>query len=420
MTRVEDSLLSLWSRERRWTLWLTLEVYLAEELAADGLIPAEGASLLAQSAACLPDGILRERWGGSTEFSAFLIETSRHAADAGRWLHPPEGQVPVEEWACAIRLAETIEAIWEAVLGQGPEPPPWAAEWKSRLERLHADAVRVPPAPGSHASDQSPSWYERLATRVGLVVDNQTPRREARGMAAEALVVLALALSETISTRTGWKGWKRSTICPDSAVTATGEDLHSTGFDGDAELPGITDGVQISWRDSARRALSLARSTLELAERGNMDSTEDTYDAGWESTTLGGGFGLIADTLAMMALAASNPSLATGAEGQALSPAWLEYERSPLWGATTCRASSVQADRLLVRLRELGLPLPRALRAIQRSLVRAAQGSVPFAEQLTMEADVMAYLTGEDLESLLGDAPPPDPANVVTSAVPTD
>jgi adenylosuccinate lyase len=134
---------AVWTDERRMAAWLEVELAATDAWAAEGVVPAEAASVCRERASFTVEAVAeRERTTGH-DVAAFVDVVAASIGPEGRWIHYGLTSSDVLDTALALQLREAGEILLAG-----------AAAYRDALverAREHRDTICVGRTHGIHA-----------------------------------------------------------------------------------------------------------------------------------------------------------------------------------------------------------------------------------------------------------------------------
>src|ERR671931_2646519 len=129
----------IWSDQRRFETWLTVEIAAAEAMAAAGIIPAEAARDIRERGAFDIARIEEIEQTTQHDVIAFTTAVAEHVGASARWLHFGLTSSDVIDTAQALQMREACDVILKDLDALG------AAVRESAFEDPRAPVVGPPP-----------------------------------------------------------------------------------------------------------------------------------------------------------------------------------------------------------------------------------------------------------------------------------
>src|SRR6202043_3897619 len=101
----------LWSEQRKFEIWLEIEILACEELAALGQIPAEDARTIRERATFSIPEINEIERRTNHDVIAFLENVAASVGPAARWIHQGLTSSDILDTALAVQLMESAEIL---------------------------------------------------------------------------------------------------------------------------------------------------------------------------------------------------------------------------------------------------------------------------------------------------------------------
>ena len=400
----------LWSSDRRFAIWLEVELAACEAMEGAGLVPKGVAGRIRDKKLVL-DAARIEEIEKTTKHDviAFLTHVEEKAGIDARWLHRGMTSSDVLDSALAIQMrdaADLLLARCDKVLvalakrarehektpmigrshGIFAEPVTFGlalaghyAEMKRARVRLAAAKTeiavgKIAGAVGTYAH-VTPEIEKRALGALGLVPETVATQVVARDRHASFFAALALCAAAIERLATNVRGWQRSDV-------GEAEEAFTVGQKGSSAMPHKRNPILsenlCGLARIVRAAVTPAMENVALWHERDISHSSVERMIGPDATAT---LGFMLDRTAGLV------------EGLVVYPANLKKNLD--------RAAELYfSEAVLLALVEAGMPRQEAYVLVQRNAMRAWQGDGRFKANLAADADVMSKIDAKKLETL--------------------
>jgi adenylosuccinate lyase len=403
-------LLALWSPERRFQIWLEVELAACEAMEEAGLVPKGTAGRIREKKLVLNAERIEEiERTTKHDVIAFLTHVEELAGADARWLHRGMTSSDVLDTAFAIQLRDAtdamlsrLDALLEALAkrsrehvktpmigrshGIFAEPVTFGvvlaghhAEMRRNRERLARAREtiahgKIAGAVGTYAH-LSPSIEKRALNALGLEAETVATQIVARDRHAAFFSALALVAAAIERLATNVRHWQRSEV-------GEAEEAFTVGQKGSSAMPHKRNPILsenlCGLARIVRAAVVPALEDVALWHERDISHSSVERMIGPDATAT---LGFMLDRTVGLV------------RGLVVYP---ENAKRNLDRA----AELYFSEAVLLALVEAGLPRQDAYVLVQRNAMHAWRGEGKFRELLAADADVMAKLTNEQLGTL--------------------
>ena len=400
----------LWSSDRRFAIWLEVELAACEAMEEAGLVPKGVAGRIRDKKLVL-DAARIEEIEKTTKHDviAFLTHVEEKAGIDARWLHRGMTSSDVLDSALAIQMrdaADLLLARCDKVLaalakrakehektpmigrshGIFAEPVTFGlalaghyAEMKRARARLAAAKVeiavgKIAGAVGTYAH-VTPEIEKRALGALGLVPETVATQVVARDRHAAFFSALALCAAAIERLATNVRGWQRSDV-------GEAEEAFTVGQKGSSAMPHKRNPILsenlCGLARIVRAAVTPAMENVALWHERDISHSSVERMIGPDATAT---LGFMLDRTAGLV------------EGLVVYPENLKRNLD--------RAAELYfSEAVLLALVEAGMPRQEAYVLVQRNAMRAWQGDGRFKANLAADADVMSKIDAKKLDVL--------------------
>ena len=400
----------LWSSDRRFAIWLEVELAACEAMEEAGLVPKGVAGRIRDKKLVL-DAARIEEIEKTTKHDviAFLTHVEEKAGIDARWLHRGMTSSDVLDSALAIQMrdaADLLLARCDKVLaalakrakehektpmigrshGIFAEPVTFGlalaghyAEMKRARARLAAAKVeiavgKIAGAVGTYAH-VTPEIEKRALGALGLVPETVATQVVARDRHAAFFAALALCAAAIERLATNVRGWQRSDV-------GEAEEAFTVGQTGSSAMPHKRNPILsenlCGLARIVRAAVTPAMENVALWHERDISHSSVERMIGPDATAT---LGFMLDRTAGLV------------EGLVVYPENLKRNLD--------RAAELYfSEAVLLALVEAGMPRQEAYVLVQRNAMRAWQGDGRFKANLAADADVMSKIDAKKLDVL--------------------
>ena len=400
----------LWSSDRRFAIWLEVELAACEAMEEAGLVPKGVAGRIRDKKLVL-DATRIEEIEKTTKHDviAFLTHVEEKAGIDARWLHRGMTSSDVLDSALAIQMrdaADLLLARCDKVLaalakrakehektpmigrshGIFAEPVTFGlalaghyAEMKRARARLAAAKVeiavgKIAGAVGTYAH-VTPEIEKRALGALGLVPETVATQVVARDRHAAFFAALALCAAAIERLATNVRGWQRSDV-------GEAEEAFTVGQKGSSAMPHKRNPILsenlCGLARIVRAAVTPAMENVALWHERDISHSSVERMIGPDATAT---LGFMLDRTAGLV------------EGLVVYPENLKRNLD--------RAAELYfSEAVLLALVEAGMPRQEAYVLVQRNAMRAWQGDGRFKANLAADADVMSKIDAKKLDVL--------------------
>ncbi len=400
----------LWSSDRRFAIWLEVELAACEAMEEAGLVPKGVAGRIRDKKLVL-DAARIEEIEKTTKHDviAFLTHVEEKAGIDARWLHRGMTSSDVLDSALAIQMrdaADLLLARCDKVLaalakrakehektpmigrshGIFAEPVTFGlalaghyAEMKRARARLAAAKVeiavgKIAGAVGTYAH-VTPEIEKRALGALGLVPETVATQVVARDRHAAFFAALALCAAAIERLATNVRGWQRSDV-------GEAEEAFTVGQKGSSAMPHKRNPILsenlCGLARIVRAAVTPAMENVALWHERDISHSSVERMIGPDATAT---LGFMLDRTAGLV------------EGLVVYPENLKRNLD--------RAAELYfSEAVLLALVEAGMPRQEAYVLVQRNAMRAWQGDGRFKANLAADADVMSKIDAKKLDVL--------------------
>ena len=405
---------ALWSEERKFSVWLEIEVLACEALAEAGFIPKEDAETIRAKARFSIEEINEIEKRTQHDVIAFLENVASYVGPAARWIHQGltssdilDTTLAVQMTAACDLLLEDLAALRTAVAdrartfkdtpmigrshGIHAEPITFGlklalmydefgrAEERLRQTRERVAVGKLSGAVGTHAH-LDPAVEESVCRRLGLhpaVLSTQVIQRDRH---AEFSTTLALVASSIDRWATEFRHLQRTEVLEV-------EEFFSEGQKGSSAMPHKRNPI------TGERLSGLARvlrgNAVAALENVALWHERDISHSSVERIILPDSCTLLDYMLV---------KLRDLVAGLIVYPEHMQRNMDLTKGL-------YHSQTILLELTRRGLERKTAYEAVQRAAMQTWRGTVPLAENLRAEPAVAAVLTAEEIDRLCSLAP---------------
>ena len=400
----------LWSAERRFAVWLEVELAACEAMEHDGLVPKGVAARIREKKLVLDPARIDEiERTTKHDVIAFLTHVEEKAGIDARWLHRGMTSSDVLDSSLAILLrdaADLLLARFEKVLaalakrakehertpmigrshGIFAEPVTFGlalaghyAELKRARERLVAARAeiavgKIAGAVGTYAH-LSPAIEARALAALGLAPETVSTQVVSRDRHAAFFAALGLTAAAIERLATNVRGWQRSDV-------GEAEEAFTVGQKGSSAMPHKRNPILsenlCGLARIVRAAVTPAMENVALWHERDISHSSVERMIGPDATAT---LGFMLDRTAGLV------------EGLVVYPQNLKRNLD--------RAAELYfSEAVLLALVEAGMPRQEAYVLVQRNAMRAWQGDGRFKDNLAADVDVMTKIERKKLDEL--------------------
>ena len=400
----------LWSAERRFAVWLEVELAACEAMEHDGLVPKGVAARIREKKLVLDPARIDEiERTTKHDVIAFLTHVEEKAGIDARWLHRGMTSSDVLDSSLAILLrdaADLLLARFEKVLaalakrakehertpmigrshGIFAEPVTFGlalaghyAELKRARERLVAARAeiavgKIAGAVGTYAH-LSPAIEARALAALGLAPETVSTQVVSRDRHAAFFAALGLTAAAIERLATNVRGWQRSDV-------GEAEEAFTVGQKGSSAMPHKRNPILsenlCGLARIVRAAVTPAMENVALWHERDISHSSVGRMIGPDATAT---LGFMLDRTAGLV------------EGLVVYPQNLKRNLD--------RAAELYfSEAVLLALVEAGMPRQEAYVLVQRNAMRAWQGDGRFKDNLAADVDVMTKIERKKLDEL--------------------
>lgn len=398
----------IWSEERKFAVWLEIELLACEGMAELGLIPVEDVVVLRQKARINPERIREIEGRTHHDVIAFLEAVAESVGPEARWMHQGMTSSDVLDTALAVQMREAglllqqrLEALRAAIArralehkftpmmgrshGIHAEPITFGLklalmydEFGRALERLHQISERVSVgklsgAVGTHAH-LDPRVEEYVCRRLGLKPATVSTQILQRDLHAEFLCTLALIAASVERWATEFRHLQRTEVLEV-------EEFFAEGQKGSSAMPHKRNPI------TGERLCGLAR-----VIRGHAVTALENV-ALWHERDISHSSAeriILPDACILL-----DYMLDTLRELVAKLVVYPENMRRNL----DLTGGIYASQGVLLQLTRKGMERKAAYEAVQRAALRAWQEKLPLAQTLAEEPEVAGHLSAEEMAS---------------------
>ena len=399
----------LWSEERKFTIWLEIEVLACEALADLGLIPREDAETIRAKARFSIDDINEIEKRTQHDVIAFLENVASYVGPAARWIHQGLTSSDILDTTLAVQMtascdllltdlaelrgsiAERARAFKDVPMigrshGIHAEPITFGlklalmydefgrAEERLRQTRERISVGKLSGAVGTHAH-LDPRVETQVCTRLGLkpaILSTQVIQRDRH---AEFSTTLALIASSIDRWATEFRHLQRTEVLEV-------EEFFGAGQKGSSAMPHKRNPI------TGERLSGLARvlrgNAVAALENVALWHERDISHSSVERIILPDSCTLLDYMLDKLR------SLVTGL---IVYPEHMQRNLELTKGL-------YHSQTILLELTRRGLERKTAYEAVQRAAMKTWRGEEPLAENLRAEPEIATVLTGEEIDRL--------------------
>jgi adenylosuccinate lyase len=399
----------LWSDSRKYEIWLKIEIFACEELAALGKIPAEDAGIISEKARFDLQQIAEIEKRTNHDVIAFLENAASYVGPAGRWIHHGLTSSDVLDTALAVQLntacgilLEDLELLREAIAVQArthkftpmigrshgvhAEPITFGLkmalmydEFGRAIERLTQTRERVrvgklSGAVGTHAH-LDPRVEERVCERLQVRPAALSTQIVQRDRHAEFVSTLALIASSVDRWATEFRHLQRTEVLEV-------EEFFQPGQKGSSAMPHKRNPI------TSERLSGLAR-----VIRGNAVAALENV-ALWHERDISHSSAervILPDSCILL-----DYMLVTLRELIARLQVYPENMQANLEKTRGLYFS----QSILLRLTEKGMDRKQAYEAVQRAAMKTWQDGGTFVENVRLEPEIASKLSAEEINQL--------------------
>ncbi len=400
---------AIWSEERKFSIWLEIEVLACEALAELGQIPAEDARTIRERAAFSIPEILEIEARTQHDVIAFLENVASKVGPAARWIHQGltssdvlDTTLAVQMTAASDLLLADVEALREVVAGRAREFKDVAMIGRSH--GIHAEPItfglklalmfdevsrarerlaqtreriavgKLSGAVGTHAH-LDPRVEERVCARLGLRAATLSTQVVQRDRHAEFMTTLALVASSIDRWATEFRHLQRTEVLE-------AEEFFAEGQKGSSAMPHKRNPI------TGERLSGLARvirgNAVAALENVALWHERDISHSSVERIILPDSCTLLDYML---------DKLRSLVAGLLVYPEHMQRNLGLTKGL-------YHSQSVLLELTRRGLERKPAYEAVQRAAMKTWRGDRPLAENLRDEPTIAEVLTPKEIDRL--------------------
>ena len=405
---------SLWSEERRYSIWLEIEVLACEALAEAGLIPKEDAETIRAKARFSIDEINEIERRTQHDVIAFLENVASYVGPAARWIHQGLTSSDILDTTLAVQMTAACDLLLEDLAalrvvvaerartfkdtpmigrshGIHAEPTTFGlklalmydefgrAEERLRQTRERVAVGKLSGAVGTHAH-LDPAVEDAVCRKLGLraaVLSTQIIQRDRH---AEFSTTLALIASSVDRWATEFRHLQRTEVLEV-------EEFFGEGQKGSSAMPHKRNPI------TGERLSGLARvlrgNALAALENVALWHERDISHSSVERIILPDSCTLLDYMLVKLRDLVS---------GLLVYPEHMQRNMDLTKGL-------YHSQTILLELTRRGMERKTAYEAVQRAALKTWRGDLPLAENLRAEPAVSGVLQGDEIDRLCSLAP---------------
>ncbi len=399
----------LWSEERKYSIWLEIEVLACEALAEIGAIPKEDAETIRAKARFSIDEVEEIEKRTQHDVIAFLENVASYVGPAARWIHQGLTSSDILDTTLAVQMTAACDLLLEDLKSLRATVADRARAFKDtpmigRSHGIHAEPItfglklalmydefgraeerlrqtrervavgKLSGAVGTHAH-LDPAVEDSVCRRLGLkpaVLSTQVIQRDRH---AEFSTTLALIASSVDRWATEFRHLQRTEVLEV-------EEFFGVGQKGSSAMPHKRNPI------TGERLSGLARvlrgNAVAALENVALWHERDISHSSVERIILPDSCTLLDYMLA---------KLRDLVGGLLVYPEHMQRNLELTKGL-------YHSQTILLELTRRGLERKTAYEAVQRAAMKTWRGDVPLAENLKAEPAVSAVLTGEEIDRL--------------------
>jgi adenylosuccinate lyase len=400
---------SLWSEERKFSIWLEIEVLACEALAEIGQIPAADAETIRAKAKFSIDEIDEIEKRTHHDVIAFLENVASYVGPAARWIHQGLTSSDILDTTLAVQMAASCDLLLEDLDALRATVAERARAFKDtpmigRSHGIHAEPItfglklalmydefgrakerlvqtrervavgKLSGAVGTHAH-LDPRVEESVCARLGLkpaILSTQIIQRDRH---AEFSLTLALIASSIDRWATEFRHLQRTEVLE-------AEEFFSEGQKGSSAMPHKRNPI------TGERLSGLARvlrgNAVAALENVALWHERDISHSSVERIILPDSCTLLDYMLV---------KLTDLVQGLIVYPEHMERNLQLTKGL-------YHSQTILLELTRRGLERKTAYEAVQRAAMKTWRGDLPLAANLRADAEVSAVLSAEEIDRL--------------------
>ena len=404
----------LWSEERKFSIWLEIEVLACEALAAAGEIPLEDAETIRAKARFSIDEVNEIEKRTQHDVIAFLENVASYVGPAARWIHQGLTSSDILDTTLAVQMTAACDLLLEDLVALRTAVAARARAFKDtpmigRSHGIHAEPItfglklalmydefgraeerlrqtreriavgKLSGAVGTHAH-LDPAVEEIVCQRLGLkaaVLSTQVIQRDRH---AEFSTTLALIASSVDRWATEFRHLQRTEVLEV-------EEFFGEGQKGSSAMPHKRNPI------TGERLSGLARvlrgNAVAALENVALWHERDISHSSVERIILPDSCTLLDYMLV---------KLRDLVAGLLVYPEHMQRNLDLTKGL-------YHSQTILLELTRRGLERKAAYEAVQRAAMKTWRGEVPLADNLKAEPAVSAVLSGEEIDRLCSLAP---------------
>ena len=400
---------ALWSEQRKYEIWLEIELAACEAMADAGLVPAEDARTVREKARFDLAEIAEIEKRTNHDVIAFLENVAHYAGPAARWLHQGMTSSDVLDTTLAVQMMEASELLFKDLAALREVIARRAHEFKTtpmigRSHGIHAEPItfglklalmwdefgraeerlravqprirvgKLSGAVGTHAH-LPPSVEEAVCHRLGLQPAALSTQILQRDRHAEFQTVLALIGSSIDRWATEFRHLQRTEVLE-------AEEYFSEGQKGSSAMPHKRN--PITGEKLSGLARVLRGNAMAALENVPLWHERDISHSSVERIIMPDSC-ILADYMLV--------SLRKLTERLIVYPANMERNMRLTKGL-------YYSQSILLELTRRGMERKTAYEAVQRAAMATWQGTSSLEENLVQEPEITALLTKEEITKL--------------------